>query len=774
MSNKKKILKNDEDWDTILDAEIEANKSLIIEETVQIEPELIIKEEKKKDNKKKKNKIKTDVIEPKKELSAAAKIILLRQKQITEEEERIKKIQYEEDMKIREEEEKEATIKKKIEDDKERKKKAKKDKINREKAAGTYMTKTEKEKNKIKQIKLEALLNSQQKIIKPYETFQEQLIANEELIIKEELIFRSPIICIMGHVDTGKTSLLDNIRNTNVQKGEAGGITQQIGATLIPYETLVSRIHQPFDINIPNLLVIDTPGHEAFSNLRDRGSSICDIAIVVIDLMHSLENQTIESINMLKECGTTFIVALNKIDRCYGWVSDPNIPIEELIKQNNIAEGEFNDKTRKVILNLNEQGLNVKLNWENNFEDTISLCPTSAKTGDGLSDLLMTLINISQTTLKEKITFKESIECTVLEVKNIDGLGSTIDVILINGTLKEGMHIVVSTLGGPIITTIRSLLTPPPNHESRLKNDYIRHKEIKGAAGIKIVANNISQTIAGSPIIVVDPNDDEAIQKATDNSRNILKKSTQSLEIDSTGVIVHASSLGSLEALIRYLRKECNPPIPIGSINIGTIYKKDIMFANLMNEKNKPEFAIILAFDVEIHPDAAKMAEELKVNIFTADIIYHLFKKFTDFMNELILIKKKESEEFVVFPVVLKILPKCIFNKKDPIIIGVQVVEGTLRLNTPLSIPSLNLDLGIVTSIQENKKDILIAKKGMEVAISIRNDTLTYDRQFSHKDLLYSKISRKSIDVLKEFYKDEVTKEKWKLIIKLKEVFGIN
>lgn len=318
---------------------------------------------------------------------------------------------------------------------------------------------------------------------------------------------RSPISCIMGHVDTGKTKLLDKIRHTSVQEGEAGGITQQIGATQFSRDTLVTQTSRmqatsPFDIRLPGLLVIDTPGHESFTNLRNRGSSLCDIAILVIDLMHGLEPQTIESINMLRRKRTPFVVALNKVDRCYGWKPMPDAPFREsLASQDENCRMEFQTRAEQAILALNEKGLNAKLYWENDdLSHTVSLVPTSAITGEGVPDLLMNLITLTQDRLTEQLMYSERLQCTVLEVKAIDGLGLTVDAVLVNGTLREGDSIVVSTLEGPVVTTVRALLTPPPNREMRVKNEFVHHTELKGAIGVKIVAQDTARVIAGTPI----------------------------------------------------------------------------------------------------------------------------------------------------------------------------------------------------------------------------------------------------------------------------------
>ncbi|GAU13351.1 hypothetical protein TSUD_43050 [Trifolium subterraneum] len=319
---------------------------------------------------------------------------------------------------------------------------------------------------------------------------------------------RSPICCIMGHVDTGKTKLLDCIRGTNVQGGEAGGITQQIGATYFPAKNIRERTKElkaDATLKVPGLLVIDTPGHESFNNLRSRGSGLCDIAILVVDIMHGLEPQTIESLNLLKMRNTEFIIALNKVDRIFGWKTCRNAPIRKaMTKQSKDVKNEFNMRVTQIVTQFKEQGLNTELYYKNKeMGETFSIVPTSAITCEGIPDMLLLLVQWTQRTMIEKLTFTEEVQCTVLEVKVIEGHGTTIDVVLVNGVLHEGDQIVVSGMQGPIVTTIRALLTPHPMKELRVKGSYIHHKEIKAAMGIKITAQGLEHAIAGASLYVI-------------------------------------------------------------------------------------------------------------------------------------------------------------------------------------------------------------------------------------------------------------------------------
>lgn len=593
---------------------------------------------------------------------------------------------------------------------------------------------------------------------------------------------RSPICCILGHVDTGKTKLLDKIRQTNVQEGEAGGITQQIGATYFPTDVLQSKTavldkDSPFEYKVPGLLVIDTPGHESFTNLRTRGSSLCNIAILVVDIMHGLEQQTIESIRLLRDKKTPFIVALNKIDRLYGWNPTPNGAFRDsLEKQQRATRNEFEERTNQVIVQFAEQGLNAVPYYDNkNMGRNVSLVPTSAFTGEGIPDMLRLIIELTQTRMSEKLMYLSELECTVLEVKVIEGLGTTIDVVLSNGVMHEGDRIVVCGLNGPIVTQVRALLTPQPLKEMRVKGAYVHHKMVKAALGVKIAAPDLEKAIAGSRLLVVGPDDDEEDLK--DEVMSDLSSLMNSIDTSGRGVCVQASTLGSLEALLEFLRVS---KIPVNGINIGPVFKKDVVRCSTMLEKAK-ELAVILAFDVPVDKEAEKLAEELGIKIFTAKIIYHLENAFTKYHNEVMEGKKKEASGTAVWPCRLKTI--ACFAKRDPIILGCDIIDGSLRVGTPLCVVKTDpttrkktvVHLGKVTSLEINHKErdvVLKRDVGGGVAVKIEHavheSAKMFGRHFEENDVIVSHISRASIDALKAHFWDGISTDEKKLIKKLK------
>ncbi|WVQ70320.1 uncharacterized protein L199_008546 [Kwoniella botswanensis] len=602
---------------------------------------------------------------------------------------------------------------------------------------------------------------------------------------KEDL--RSPICCILGHVDHGKTKLLDQIRQTSVAEGEAGGITQQIGATFFPKSAIVEKTavvnsDNTTDVKIPGLLIIDTPGHESFSNLRTRGSSLCNIAILVVDITQGLEPQTIESINLLKKGRTPFIVALNKIDRMYGWEPKKNAGFRETLNsQKAFVKSEFEDRVKAAKLAFAEQGFNAELFDENkNLGRNISLVPTSAITGEGIPDMLLLLVKLTQERMNANLMYISELECTILEVKIIEGLGTTIDVILSNGVMREGDKIVLCGSDGPIVTNVRALLTPQPLRELRIKSAYVHNKEVKAALGVKISAPGLEKAIAGAKLYVA--HDEDEVEAYKDMAMDDLSSLAKFVTKTGKGVWVQASTLGSLEALLTFLQQM---KIPVFNFGIGPVYKSTIVKAGIMLDR-APEYAVIMAFDVTIEKEAEELAKKAGMKIFSSMVIYHLFDAFQKYMAEVQESRRKEAAPNAVWPVRMKILKA--FAHRDPIILGCDIIEGSMRVGTPVGVVKVDkasgkreiITLGKITSLEINHKPFTIVKKsqvGAGVAVKIERapyqTARMFNRHFDEHDEVVSLITRQSIDTLKTTFRDQVEMSDWAIIKKMKTEQGV-
>jgi len=559
---------------------------------------------------------------------------------------------------------------------------------------------------------------------------------------------RSPVICVLGHVNTGKTKILDKIRNTNVQNKEAGGITQQIGASKIPVN----------DLFFSDLLFIDTPGHTSFCNLRIRGTSLCDIAILVIDIMHGLESQTIESINILRKNRTPFIIALNKVDILNQWntVVD-NKDLDKLIH--------FNTLYKNIIVQLGMQGLNAKLYYNNdNMREYVSIVPVSAITGYGIDNLLSHICSLSHERLYKQLMYSENLKATILEIKVLSGFGTVIDVILSNGSLNENDTMIIASINGPIVTQIKSIFIQKDNL-------YESCKTIKATNACRIVAKDLDQSLVGFPIKIA--HNYNEINTCKEELIELLKE-YNNIKVSEHGVFIHASSFGAIEALIDLLNSQ---NIPYAGVNIGLINKHNIIKASTMHNHN-PLYAVILAFNIKIDIEIQKLANEHNVRIISADIIYHIFDKYMALYNEYKLKKQQEYKHIMVYPCKLKILPQYIFKTRGPIILGVKVEEGILKKDTVICTEHNGtiVELGKVASIQINNIDIYEAIKDKEVCIKIINigdSPKMFGRHFTETSVLMSKITRESIDVAKNYFRDELSKNNWRLIINLKTIMNI-
>ncbi|MHA1230558.1 MAG: translation initiation factor IF-2 [Candidatus Helarchaeota archaeon] len=567
---------------------------------------------------------------------------------------------------------------------------------------------------------------------------------------------RSPIVVIMGHIDSGKTSILDKIRKTSVQLREAGGITQHIGASFFPTETIIEICgnllkSMNIKLDISGLLIIDTPGHEAFMNLRRRGNSVADIAILVIDINTGFQVQTYECIKILKERKTPFLIAANKLDRIPGWKSMNKPLLETIAAQPDYVRKEIDKRIYEIVGELSEEGFDSeRFDRITNFAKTVAIIPTSAKTFDGIPELLMVLSGLTMAYLKNRLSVTlGNGRGTILEVKEEIGLGTTIDTILYDGVIRQNDTIVVGGKEGSIVTKVKALLVPKPLDEIRDPREKFKQiDKVVAAMGVKIVSPDLKdKVVAGAPVIVA--NNEEEIKQAIEEIESEMQQLIISTE--NMGVVLKADTLGSLEALVNYLK---NRNIPIRLADVGNVSKRDVVEANIVKQKD-PTLAAILAFNVKILPDAKEELLENDIKLFENKIIYKLIEDFEywhkEEVNKIISLELKN----MVLPATIQFLPGYTFRKSSPIIIGVRVLNGRLTPKQTL-INKEGRKIGVIQQIQDRGENISEATEGMEVAISIRSP-YTVGRQLNEGDILYIDMSEFNFKTLLDKFKDQLS-----------------
>ena len=569
---------------------------------------------------------------------------------------------------------------------------------------------------------------------------------------------RQPIVCVLGHVDTGKTLLLDKIRKTSVQAREAGGITQHIGASFFPVDTLKQLVGPLLsmvkgEIEIPGLLVVDTPGHEAFTNLRKRGGSVADIAILVIDVLKGFEAQTYECLEILKARKTPFLVAANKIDRIPGWKSYPDMPfLKSYQTQGRYVREDLDNRLYSIIGVFSRLGFRAdRFDRIKDFTKTVAIVPTSAKTGEGVTELLMVLVGLTQQYLKKRLQTTEGpAKGTVLEVKEEPGLGLTLNVIVYDGVLHRDDLIVVGGKEKPIVTRVRAILVPKPLDEIRDPRDRFSSVEaVSAAAGVKIAAPDLEGALAGAPLYAVGEgeNVDEYVQLVSEEIERIR------IATDVDGVVLKADTLGSLEAIAENLQRN---NVPIRLADVGEVSKRDIVEAAVVKE-HEPLYGVILAFNVRVLPDAEEEAEIKGVQIFKNNIIYHLMD---DYLSWLKAQKEAEIEdEFarLVKPGKLRVLEGYVFRRAKPAIFGVEILAGKIKPRLVLVRAEDGKEVGEIQQIQEKGEALPEARMGMQVAISM--DKPMVGRHVFEKDILYVKVPEEHAKALLSEFMDKLTAE---------------
>jgi translation initiation factor 5B len=556
-------------------------------------------------------------------------------------------------------------------------------------------------------------------------------------------MIRQPIIVVMGHVDHGKTTLLDRIRNTSIAAKEAGGITQHIGASEVPLEAIKKICgvipNANTNLRIPGLLFIDTPGHEAFTNLRRRGSSVADMAILVVDIMKGFEPQTIEAIKILKSYKTPFIVAANKIDVITGWRESKSASVAEALKEQDAHVAEtLNAKVYELVGRLSEQGFSSDL-YSNikNFQNEVAVVPISAKTGTGIPELLMLVAGLAQRYLELKLTIEVDGpgKGSILEKKEERGMGMTIDVILYDGTLHVNDTIAFACIDGTVKTTkIKALLKPKPLHEMRESASGFSYVEsVSAAAGVKISALGLEDAIPGSSVIQT-------------TSRNYLEEINSELgdvfKTDKLGLILKSDSIGGIEGLSKLLESE---GIMVSKKGIGSVTKRDVIDAFSMNGKD-PLYSVVLAFNVGIDQDAEEAALSSGVKIMRGSIIYKLVDDYKEFAEQKRANRAKQVEERLSMPAMLQVVPGACFRISHPAIFGVDIMEGSIRPGNVI-MNEAGETVGRLKGIQNEKSPMAVAKKGDRVAVSM--DEPTFGRQVRENQVLYTRVSDDDARMLK-------------------------
>jgi len=570
---------------------------------------------------------------------------------------------------------------------------------------------------------------------------------------------RSPIICLLAHVDHGKTTLLDSIRGTAVVKKEAGGITQMIGASYVSKKSIDAVAKDlaekmKLQITIPGLLFIDTPGHEAFGNLRDRGGSLADLVILLVDINQGFQPQTIESIKILKQHKTPFIIAANKIDVLSGWKShDTTSFLESYSKQPEHIRQRLDEKMYEIMGKISEHGFDSeRFDRVEDFSKQIGIIPISAKTREGLSELLVIIGGLSQKFLGDRLEIDENGrgKGSIIEVKEEKGLGTTVDVIVYDGIIRKNNEIAYMTPNGIKKTKVRSLLEPNLSGGDK----FLNINEVIAAAGVKICAPGLEDAIPGSPIEVIHDFEEDRVSIETQFRKVIFQKR------DEAGVILRADSLGSVEALLSLLK---GAGINVKDAAVGNITRGDILAAGAQDDKF---LRVILGFNVKVLEEAREESRNSNVPVIYSNIVYKVIEEYQEWVKTEKENMKKEAVTKLTCPGKIKVLNGYVFRVSKPAIFGVSVLAGRLKKNYRLMNKSGEV-VGEVREIQKDKEKVLEASVGDELAISCEGMTIPKDA--AEGDVLYTYMTKDEIDVWNERI-DMLSKEEKELFEEMKKM----
>ena len=496
-------------------------------------------------------------------------------------------------------------------------------------------------------------------------TYEETMQENaEEVDAEEDLVPRPPVVTIMGHVDHGKTSLLDAIRKTHVTEGEAGGITQHIGAYTV-------------ECNGRMITFIDTPGHEAFTSMRARGAQVTDVVILVVAADDGIMPQTVEAINHSKAAGVPIIVAVNKIDKPE---SNP-----ERVKQQ-----------------LTEHGL-VCEDWGG---DTICV-PVSAKKQQNLDELLE-MVLLQADVLDLKANPNKAAKGTIIEAQLDKGRGPVATVLVQNGTLKIGDPIVAGIAYGRVRAMMNDKGENVKTAGPSCPVEVLGFNEVPSAGDIMNVAE-VSKKVA----------EERRNRIKAEQLKNLSKVSLEDLfshiaegEVKTLNIVVKADVHGSVEAVKQALEKLSNEEVRVKCIHggVGAITESDVMFASASN-------AIVIGFNVRPDSGARNLAEQEKVDVRTYRIIYQAIEDVENAMKGMF---KPVFKEVHLGTISVRNTFKV---SSVGTIAGAYVQDGKVQRNAQVRVvrDGVVVHEGQIASLRRFKDDVREVAAGYECGIGIEN-----------------------------------------------------
>lgn len=496
--------------------------------------------------------------------------------------------------------------------------------------------------------------------------------------------YRKPIISVLGHVDHGKTELLDTINKKHTN--EHGNITQKVNVTDMPRDTIERYIDNKENIKIPGLIWVDTPGHGSFTHSRKKGSQFADLAVLVIDITSGLQPQTEEALNILKESQTPFIVALNKIDKLPRWNGS-------LCDINDKFESELKNSAYEIAGSLHNFGFDANLHTEvSDFSKTISLVPISALKDEGIGNLCEIIVGLSQEYLNTQISNNnKEINANILDIREEKGYGKIVDIILYSGEISVGDVVFINNHKGNFKTTVNKIL--------KNNNGDINEKNKLSSADIGSVLLDSNSELTSSSTITSEPSE-------IDVSRQIDSITNE------CGIVVSTNSVDSLIPIIEEFQKN---DYKVNSGSIGKITKYDVIEASTMNDEHNK---CVVGFNVKPTNNALNFAQTEDVKLIYDSVIHNIVDEYNKYYKR-IQNKNSISIENEILPCEIEILPDLIFNKGEPAIFGVKIARGVLKKNSEIRNKSDNRVVGKVKNIKHQNNDVDTVESGKKCSIEI-------------------------------------------------------